>query len=67
MHAAWLGKSPEMLEALEFWLDEILSTYKDVYVVSMYDVLKWMQQPVSIRYGFFISHLEASNFFNIME
>ena len=50
MHAAWLGKSPEMLEALEFWLDEILSTYKDVYVVSMYDVLKWMQQPVSIRY-----------------
>jgi hypothetical protein len=49
MHAAWLGKSPEMLEALEFWVDEILSTYKDVYIVSMYDVLKWMQQPVSIR------------------
>ena len=50
MHAAWLGKSPEMLEVLEFWLDEILSTYKDVYVISMYDVLKWMQQPVTVRY-----------------
>jgi len=49
MHAAWLTRSPEMMEALEFWMDEILSTYQDVYFITMNDVLKWMQQPVNQR------------------
>jgi hypothetical protein len=38
LHAAWLKKSPEMMEALQFWLDELLSTYTDVYVVTMQQV-----------------------------
>jgi len=49
MHAAWLTRSPEMLDALEFWVDEILATYSNVYFVSMHDVLKYMQQPVPLR------------------
>ena len=31
-----------MLEALLFWLEELLHTYDDVYVVSMSQVLAWM-------------------------
>jgi len=46
LHAAWLKKQPEMLDALQFWLEEILSTYNDVYLVTMKQVLAWMQQPV---------------------
>ena len=34
-----------MLEALLFWLEELLHTYDDVYVVSMSQVLSRMQQP----------------------
>jgi len=49
MHAAWFNKSPEMLDALEFWIDEILSTYNNVYFVTMNDVLKFMQQPFPVR------------------
>nr|ALS04459.1 chitin deacetylase 1 [Acartia pacifica] len=49
MHAAWFNKSPEMLDALEFWIDEILSTYNNVFFVTMNDVLKFMQQPFPIR------------------
>ena len=49
MHAAWFSKSPEMLDALEFWIDEILSTYNNVFFVTMNDVLKFMQQPFPIR------------------
>eukprot|EP00088_Acartia_fossae_P031666 TRINITY_DN324_c0_g1_i1.p1 TRINITY_DN324_c0_g1~~TRINITY_DN324_c0_g1_i1.p1 ORF type:complete len:549 (-),score=134.67 TRINITY_DN324_c0_g1_i1:91-1737(-) len=49
MHAAWFNKSPEMLDALEFWIDEILATYNNVYFVTMNDVLKFMQQPFPIR------------------
>jgi len=49
MHAAWLTRSPEMFDVLEYWIDEILATYNDVYFVSMNDVLKWMQQPVNLR------------------
>merc|ERR1719499_442224 len=45
MHAAWFVKLPEMLDALIFWLDEVLRTYNDVYVVSMSQVLAWMQNP----------------------
>ena len=50
MHAAWFNKSPEMLDAFEFWIDEILSTYNNVFFVTMNDVLKFMQQPFPIRY-----------------
>ncbi len=49
LHAAWLKRYPEMQDALEFWIDEILSTYNDVYFVTMNDALKWMQQPVATR------------------
>ena len=52
MHAAWFNKSPEMLDAFEFWIDEILSTYNNVFFVTMNDVLKFMQQPFPIRYCF---------------
>merc|ERR1712142_351242 len=46
MHAAWLKKQPEMLDALLFWIDEVLSTYENVYFVTMSQVLAWMQSPV---------------------
>merc|ERR1712119_100734 len=46
LHAAWLKKQPEMLDALQFWLDEVLATYNDVYLVTMSQVLAWMQSPV---------------------
>ena len=36
-----------MLDALLFWLDELLNTYDDVYVVSMSQVLAWMQWPTT--------------------
>lgn len=49
MHAAWFSKSPEMMDALEFWIDEILSTYNNVYFVTMQDVLKFMQTPFPHR------------------
>ena len=45
LHAAWLVRSPEMMDALLFWLEEVLRTYDDVYVVSMSQVLAWMQSP----------------------
>jgi len=46
LHAAWLKKQPEMLDALLFWMDEVLSTYSNVYFVTMSQVLAWMQSPV---------------------
>jgi len=46
LHAAWLKKQPEMLDALLFWMDEVLSTYNNVYFVTMSQVLAWMQSPV---------------------
>merc|ERR1712119_251868 len=49
LHAAWLKKQPEMLDALQFWLDEVLATYNDVYLVTMSQVLAWMQSPVDNR------------------
>jgi len=47
LHAAWFVKLPEMMDALLFWLDELLRTYNDVYVVSMSQVLAWMQTPTT--------------------
>merc|ERR1719402_475435 len=46
LHAAWLKKSPEMNDALQFWMEEILATYDDVYFVTMSQALSWMQEPV---------------------
>jgi len=46
MHAAWFKKDEGMLDAFKFWLDEVLSTYGDVYVVTMSQALAWMQSPV---------------------
>jgi len=49
LHAAWFKKQPEMLDAFIFWLEEILTTFDDVYLVTMKQVLAWMQQPVSTK------------------
>ena len=40
LHAAWLKKSPEMQDALQLWMDEILATYTDVYLVTMKQVTR---------------------------
>ena len=46
LHAAWFVREPEMMDALLFWLDEVLRTYGDtVYVVTMSQVL------LSTRHG----------------
>ena len=63
MHAAWFNKSPEMLDAFEFWIDEILSTYNNVFFVTMNDVLKFMQQPFPIRYCFFLHRTTFQYYF----
>jgi len=49
LHAAYFKKSPEMLDAFEFWIDELLHTYTDVYFVTMSSVLQWMQEPTDTR------------------
>ena len=45
LHAAWFVKSPEMMDAFLYWLEEVLRSYDDVYVVTMTQVLAWMQSP----------------------
>ena len=45
LHAAWFVKSPEMMDAFLYWLEEVLRSYDDVYVVTMSQVLAWMQSP----------------------
>jgi len=47
LHAAWFAKLPEMLDAFLYWLEEVLRSYDDVYVVTMSQVLAWMQSPTS--------------------
>jgi len=49
LHAAWFKSNPEMLEAFEFWIDEIQSSFDDVFFVSQSSVLKWMQQPTKTK------------------
>ena len=44
-HAAWLKNNPEFLEAFETFIDEMLKERKDVYFVTMSQVLQWMQNP----------------------
>ena len=36
-----------MMEAFLYWLEEVLRSYDDVYVVTMSQVLAWMQSPTS--------------------
>ena len=45
LHAAWFAKLPEMEDAFLYWLEELLRSYDDVYVVTMSQVLAWMQSP----------------------
>lgn len=45
LHAAWFAKLPEMQDAFLYWLEELLRSYDDVYVVTMSQVLAWMQSP----------------------
>lgn len=42
-HASWLQQRGAMFEN---WISEIMSTYPDVYFVTVQDVLKWMRNPV---------------------
>lgn len=46
-HAAWL-ETPHNFKAMERFLEE-LSKKSDVYVLPVNKVLKWMQQPTSLR------------------
>ena len=45
LHAAWFAKLPEMMDAFLYWLEEVLRSYDDVYVVTMSQALAWMQRP----------------------
>jgi len=47
-HAAWLKNNPEFLEAFLFWIDEVLKDHKDVYFVTMTQVIQWMQNPRTV-------------------
>lgn len=47
-HAAWLKNNPEFLDAFLYWIDEILANHKDVYFVTMTQVIQWMQTPSTI-------------------
>ena len=47
-HASWLKTTPEYLDAFIQWIDEMLEK-KDVYFVTMTQVLQWMQSPTEIQ------------------
>uniref|UniRef100_A0A8D8TY91 Chitin-binding type-2 domain-containing protein n=1 Tax=Cacopsylla melanoneura TaxID=428564 RepID=A0A8D8TY91_9HEMI len=47
-HAAWLKNNPEFLDAFLYWVDEILERHKDVYFVTMTQVIQWIQNPRTI-------------------
>ena len=48
LHAAWFQGKEYRLEALEHFLDELLE-HKDVYIVTMYQLVQWMQNQVSLN------------------
>lgn len=48
-HAVWLKNNPELKNAFIDWLDEIMTNHKDIYVVTMTQVVQWMQSPVDIN------------------
>ncbi|RZF33215.1 hypothetical protein LSTR_LSTR009760 [Laodelphax striatellus] len=47
-HAAWLKNNPEFLDAFLYWIDEVLEKYKDVYFVTMTQVIQWIQNPRTV-------------------
>nr|AUM57318.1 chitin deacetylase protein 2 [Tetranychus cinnabarinus] len=46
-HASWLKSNPDFFEVFIQWIDEMLNK-KDVYFVTMSQVLQWMQSPTSL-------------------
>ncbi|CAB4061388.1 unnamed protein product [Lepeophtheirus salmonis] len=44
-HAAWLKNNPDYLDAFLYWVDEVLESHKDVYFVTMTQVIQWIQEP----------------------
>ncbi|KAG7174659.1 putative gastrolith protein 59-like [Homarus americanus] len=44
-HSAFLKNNPEILDAFLIWLDDTLASNKDVYFVTMTQVIQWMQDP----------------------
>ncbi|XP_042211815.1 chitin deacetylase 1-like isoform X2 [Homarus americanus] len=44
-HSAFLKNNPEILDAFLYWVDETLASNKDVYFVTMTQVIQWMQDP----------------------
>ncbi|CAI9718807.1 chitin deacetylase 7-like [Octopus vulgaris] len=47
MHAAWFAYSPYKVSAVNKFLEKILAL-KDVYVVSVKQVLEWMEKPTPL-------------------
>ncbi|CAG0882862.1 unnamed protein product [Darwinula stevensoni] len=46
-HASWfLGEWTHNFAALNDFLDEVLTNYDDVWVVSVGELIKWMQEPL---------------------
>ncbi|XP_013773959.1 uncharacterized protein LOC106458937 [Limulus polyphemus] len=46
-HAGFLKLNPEFMDALLSWMDEMLDK-KDIYFVTMTQVLQWMQSPTEL-------------------
>ncbi|XP_063608497.1 chitin deacetylase 1-like isoform X1 [Penaeus indicus] len=44
-HSAFLKNNPDILDTFLYWLDETLKNQKDVYFVTMTQVIQWMQDP----------------------
>ncbi len=42
-HASWLVANGDVFAA---WIQEIMDTYEDVFFVTSYEILQWMQNPV---------------------
>ena len=53
-HSSWLKNNPAFLDAFLYWMDETLENHKEVYFVTMTQVILWIQSPVSVD--------EAKNF-----
>ena len=48
LHSSWLKDNAEFLDAFLYWMEETLENHKEVYFVTMTQVLLWMQSPVSV-------------------
>ena len=47
-HSSWLKNNPEFLDAFLYWMDETLENHKEVYFVTMTQVIQWIQNPASV-------------------